>query len=89
MKNLKNIVAALTITATLAMTATVANAGIIYTGRAESDVQCKESTTLKDSLRNVSGIITVVFPEFNGIIYTGRTEADTENCQTEGIIYTG
>ena len=83
MKNLKNIVAALTLTATLSLTATVANAGLLLSDRAESD-QCtvKEDTT-KDY---ISGLLLSDFPQLSGLLLSDKSTIDCQNDQRDGLL---
>jgi len=89
MKNIKNIAATLTLTATLAIGATVANAGVIFHDRAESDNQC--TATKIGIFKNFTGSLISVFPGLNGILISDRTERNgilisDKPCQTEGIL---
>lgn len=80
MKNLKNIVAALTLTATLSLTATVANAGLLLSDLHEGG-QCtvKEDTT-KDF---ISGLLLSDFPQMSGLLLSDKPSVD---CQRDGLL---
>ena len=86
MKNLKNIVATLTLTATLAIGATVANAGVIMHDSAESDNQCTATKTFKGFVKEFTGVIVLGMPELNGILISDGLIMSDKPCQTEGIL---
>ena len=96
MKNLKNIVATLTLTATLTIGSTVANAGIILSGdkavsaSTKTTTQCTGKSNINSIYNLFAGVLLVNIPQLNGIILSGdRATTGCQNYTTNGIILSG
>jgi hypothetical protein len=91
MRNLKNIIAAITMMTVLVFATSAANAGIIVAGFGErtktaTTEPCTERTGKPDWGIIVAGLRGIIVAGLTGIIVAGATETPTTEC---GIIVAG
>ncbi len=84
MKNLKNIIAALTLAATLSLTATVANAGLLLSDFRADDSQCKVQVDNTQSL--ATGLLLSDFASLGGLLLSDFASTGCQNYENTGIL---